>query len=102
MRIRDSRDEPHFPEKEKLLSSQIQTNTLFKNNKEIKTRIFDRNIHKAIQIPVNIYQTNKIFFATVQPKKPFKLEYAGHLWLPFLDNPQSDIVVFANNYFSDI
>ena len=37
-RIRDYRNEPHFPTKIKLLSSQIQINTLFKNNYEIKER----------------------------------------------------------------
>ena len=30
-------------------------------------------------------------FVTVQP--PCKLEFADHLWLPFLDQPQSDILV---------
>ena len=36
LRIRDYREEPHFPAKISLLSSQIQMNTLFKNNDEIK------------------------------------------------------------------
>ena len=56
LRIRDSRDKTHFPAKIKLLSSQIQINTLFKNNDEIRIRRCDTNIHKAIQIPVNIDQ----------------------------------------------
>ena len=58
--IRDSRNEPHFPEKIKSLSSQIQMNTLFENNDERKRSICDRNIHKAMQIPVNIIKKNKI------------------------------------------
>ena len=48
-----------------------------------------------MQITVDIYQTNKKFFVTFQPKNACKLEFSDHLWLPFLDQPQSDIVVFA-------
>ena len=36
--IRDSRDGPYFPPKIKLLSSQIQMNTLFYNNDERKKK----------------------------------------------------------------
>ena len=54
--IRGSGDEPHFPAERKLLSCQIQINTLFNNNYERKRRRCDKNIHKAILIPVNIYQ----------------------------------------------
>ena len=36
LRIRDSRDEPHFTAKIELLSCQIQTNTLFNNRDEKK------------------------------------------------------------------
>ena len=43
-------------------------NLLFINNNERKRRRCDKNIHKAIQIPVDIYQINKSFFVTVQPK----------------------------------
>ena len=35
-------------------------NKLFKTNDEIKIRICDRIIHKAMRIPVDIHQTNKI------------------------------------------
>ena len=34
------------------------------------------------------------FFVTVQPKNACKLEFVDHLWIPFLDQPQSNIVVF--------
>ena len=34
-------------------------------------------------------------FVIFQPKEACKLESADHLWLPFLDQPQSEIVVFA-------
>ena len=36
---------------------------------------------------------------TVNPKTPCKLESAEHLWLPFLDRPQSDVVDFEIIYF---
>ena len=50
---------------------------------------------KAMQINVYVYQINKKFFVTVQPKNARKLEFVDHLWLPFIDWPQSNIVVFA-------
>ena len=43
-------------------------NTLFENNDGRKRRRRDKKIHKAMQITVNFYQTNKTFFVTVQPK----------------------------------
>ena len=54
MTIRDSRDELHFPAKIKLLSSQIKTNMLINNINEIKISTCDKDIHKAMQIPVEI------------------------------------------------
>ena len=48
-----------------------------------------------MRIPVDIHQTNEKFSVTVQPKNACKLESADHLWLTFLDQPQSDIVFFA-------
>ena len=59
--IGDSRDEPNFPAKRKLLSCQIQMNTLFKNNYGRKRGKCNRNIHKDMIIPVVIYETNKSF-----------------------------------------
>ena len=47
-----------------------------------------------MRIPVDIYQRTKKVFVTVQPKNTCKLEFVDHLWLPFLDKPQSGIVVF--------
>ena len=61
-------------------------NMLFKTKDEIKRRICDGNIHKAMRIPVDIHEINKRFTVTVQPKNACKLE--------FFDQPQSDIVVF--------
>ena len=50
-----------------------------------------------MQIPVGIYQTNDEIFVIVQPKNACILEFADHLWLPFIDQHQSDIAVFARN-----
>ena len=47
-----------------------------------------------MRIPVDIHQTNKKFSLIVQPKHACKLEFVDHLWIPFLDQPQSDVVVF--------
>ena len=70
-------------------------NMLFKTKCEIKRRRCDINIHKAMILPVDIHETNKKITITVQPKHSCKLEFSDHLWQPFLDQPQSDIVVFA-------
>ena len=90
-------DEPHFPNKEYLISSRIQINMLFKAKYERKIKRGDRNIHKAMSIFVDIHQKNKKFTVIFQPKNACKLGFADNLWLPFLDQPESDIVVFANN-----
>ena len=88
-------DEPHFTKRIKLISSKIQQNKLFKTNDEIKIRRCDKSIHKAMRISAYIHQTNKKFSVKVQPKQSCKLESANHLWISFLDQPQSDIVGFA-------
>ena len=46
-------------------------------------------------ITVEIQQMNKKLFVTNQLKDACKLEFADHLWLPFLDQSQSDILVSA-------
>ena len=48
-----------------------------------------------MKIPVHIYQKNKSVSVIVQPKNACKLEFADHLWMPFLEQPQSYILVFA-------
>ena len=67
-RIKDFNDEPHFPERIKLVSGQIKINMLFKTNDEIKISRCDQSIHKAMIIPVDIHQTNKKFSVTFNPK----------------------------------
>ena len=59
------------------------------------------NIHKATIIQYGIFQTNFKLFVTVHPKNACKLEFSDHLWLRFIDQPQSDVIIF-NNYFLDI
>ena len=44
-----------------------------------------------MRIPVDIHQTNKKFCVTVQQNNARKLEFADHLWLLFLDQPQSRV-----------
>ena len=87
-------DEPHFPKSIKLISSPIEMNTLFKTGYEKKRRKWDKSIHKAIIITIDIHQTNKKFSVIFQQKNACKLEFADNWWLPSLDQPQSDIVVF--------
>ena len=59
MRIKGFNDEPHFTPKNKLMSSQIQTNALFKTDNERKKRRCDKIKHKAMIITAIIHQTNK-------------------------------------------
>ena len=76
------------------ISSQIKINILFKTKNVRKRWRCDRKIHKDMIIPVDIHERNKMFTVTVKPKNACKLEFVDHLWLPFLDQPQSDVVVF--------
>ena len=68
---------------------------MFNTNCEIKRRICGKIIHKGSQIPADIHQINKNSSVIVQQKNTCKLEFSDHLWLPFIGQPQSDIVVFA-------
>ena len=43
-------------------------NTFFNNSYGRKRRKYDINIHKAMIITVDIYQTNRKLFVKVQPK----------------------------------
>ena len=66
--VRDCKDEPFVCAEKGSLSCQIQMNTLFNNNDGRKRRKYDINIHKAMIIPDNIYQTNEKSFVKVQQK----------------------------------
>ena len=59
LRIRGFNDEPHFTPKNKLMSSPIQINTLFKTDDKRKRRRCDKIIHKAIRVTAEIHKTNK-------------------------------------------
>ena len=83
------------PPKIKLISSKTQINILFKTNDKIKIGRCDKCIHKYTIIPVDIHQTNKRFSVIVKLKNVCKLEFVYHLWLPLIDQPQSNIAVFA-------
>ena len=74
-------------------------NTFFKNNDGRKRRKYDPDIHKDMRATDKGFQTNKKLFVTVHPKITCKLELADHLWLPFIDQPWLDVVVFAINNF---
>ena len=52
-----------------------------------------------MRIPVEIHERNKKLTVIVQPKNACKLEFLYHFWLPFLDQPQYDIVVCAITIF---
>ena len=52
-----------------------------------------------MRIPVDIHERNKKFTVAVQPKNACKLEFLDHFWLPFIDQPQYDILVFAITTF---
>ena len=52
------------------------------------------NKHKNMRSLFRICQNNKKLFVTVNPKNPWKLEFTDHLWIPFIDQLQSDVVVF--------
>ena len=54
------------------MSIQIDMNTLFKNNDDIKIRIFDKIISKDMRILVGIHQNNNKFSIIVQPKSACK------------------------------
>ena len=57
------------------------------------------NIHLTMRITDGICDTNKKLFVTVNPKTPCKLEIADKLWLTFINQPQSYVVVFVMIYF---
>ena len=55
----------------------------------------DKIIHNAMVSTVEIHQNNKMFSVIVQPKNACKLEFAYNLWLLFINQTHSDILVFA-------
>ena len=70
--------------------------------KQIGRKISKLNMNKckAVSIPERIFQNNNKLFVTINPRNACKLEFSDHLWLPILEQPNPDIVIFA--IFSDI
>ena len=64
---------------------------MFKKQIEKSGRL-NKNKHKASGHP---FQTNKSYLWKLNKKNAYKLEFANNLWLLFLDQLQSDVVVFA-------
>ena len=56
-------------------------------------------IHKAMTITDGIFQTNNNLFMAVIPQNACKTGFSDNLWLLFLDQPQSDVVVFSTVSF---
>ena len=52
-------------------------------------------IYKATIITDENFQTNNKLFVMFHTKNACKLEFADHLWLPFLDQKQLDVLVFV-------
>ena len=69
-------------------------NTFLNTNDERNIGICNRIIHKVMIILFDIHQKNINYLLQLK-KIACKLEFSDHLWLPFIDQPQSDIVVFA-------
>ena len=73
--------------------------TMCKINDGRKIGKLNMNKQKYMRIPDHICKNNKHLFVTVNTRSACKLEFSDHLWLPFIDQPQSDVVVFAMIYF---
>ena len=73
--------------------------TMFQINDGRKIRKLNMNKQKSMRITDHICKNNKHLFVTVNPRSACKLEFSDHLWLPFIDQPQSYVVVCAMIYF---
>ena len=68
---------------------------MFKNNNATKKGKLNMNIDKTMRISDGSPHNNKKLYVTVNTKPSCKLEFLDHLWLPFIGQPQSDVIVFA-------
>ena len=68
---------------------------MLKKKHRLKIRQLNMNKHKAMRIPCLICQTNKKLFVKVNKKIACTSEFSDHLWIPFLNKRQSDVVFFA-------
>ena len=69
---------------------------MFREKNGIKRRKLNVNKHKAIRITDRIFH----FVLEVNTRNACKMKFTDHLWLPFLDKPQSDDILFAMIYLS--
>ena len=53
-------------------------------------------------IPDRYCNNNNNFLVKVNTQNVCKTNFTDNLWLPFLDQPQSDVFVFVNNVFLHI
>ena len=67
---------------------------MFKRNNATKRRKLNMNEYKAMRIPDRICKNNKKLFVTVNTQNACKLGFSDRSWLPSLNQPQSDVVVF--------
>ena len=56
------------------------------------------NRQKAMEIRKRNFPKQTKLFVTVHPRNACKMVFPDHLWLPFLDQLQSDKAVFSNIY----
>ena len=81
-----------------ILKNQVESKLIYCLTLGLQTN--DKHAIKNKQVYDNdTREINKRFTITVQPKNACKLEFVNHFWPPFLDQPKSDIVVFAINNF---
>ena len=72
---------------------------MFEKNNATKKGKYNMSIHGSMSNTGGIFQTNNKLFVTVNRQNSCKLEFDHHLWIPFLNKPQSDIKFFAIIYF---
>ena len=72
---------------------------MFNKNNVRKRSKLHINKRKSMRIPDRICRNNNKLFVIVNPRNVCKLVFADHLWLPFHDQPQSDVVVVSIIYF---
>ena len=64
-------------------------NILFKTKDERKRSKRDRKMHKAMRSSVEFHERYTTFTVIA-----CKLEFVDQFWLPYLEQPQSGVVVF--------
>ena len=55
--------------------------------------------HKDIIIPLITWKIENKLFVTFNTRYAYRVVFPDHMWMPFLDQPLPDVVVFAIIYF---